>query len=295
MKTLFAGLSLLATNACALGYPLEPVGSQRYTIEVDGFVRHFYLYAPKGRGADEPLPIVLAYHGLGSSPGDMSVLADLQDHADSRGFLLIFPEAYLAAQSGWATNCTNCTPADNLGIDDVNFTEAIIAQVRATRAVDTTRIYATGFSMGGWFVQVLACERPDLVAAIAPVAALMPRPVALDCAPELPVGFAMFFSDADPTQAWGGTPGAFGLLGADSTARHWAELDGCDGEPIVIREPTWWPSQQTIERREWRGCEGGTVVRRYRFDGLPHTWPPGTTDRVLEMLWKHRRLTAGPS
>jgi polyhydroxybutyrate depolymerase len=51
---------------------------------------------------------------------------------------------------------------------DVAFFDAMLDDLRARYCVDPNRVFATGFSRGGFFVNALACERGDKLAAIAP-------------------------------------------------------------------------------------------------------------------------------
>ena len=66
---------------------------------------------------------------------------------------------------GWQHN-----PAEN-GDRDLKFVDAMIETLRAKYAIDDNRIYATGFSNGGFFCYLLWAERPQTIAAVAPGAA----------------------------------------------------------------------------------------------------------------------------
>jgi polyhydroxybutyrate depolymerase len=278
-------LVCLAVSACSLSTG-PAANTQRDTITVGRFERSYEVYVPRSYDGKRAVPLVLAFHGLGGTAGEMRLVTALNTRAESEQFIVVYPEAHPAANRGWAMNCTRCTPADTLGINDVEFTATIIAAVRRQYQVDASRIYATGFSMGGWFTYVLACERPDLVAAIAPVGALIARPVANSCHPTKPVGMAMFFGTADPTQAWEGRAGEYGLLGADSTATLWASLSGCGGQPTRTSLTGAWSS---VTRSEWGGCRDAVLVRQYRFENLGHSWPGGVTDEVLAVFARHQR------
>src|SRR6185295_18296539 len=52
--------------------------------------------------------------------------------------------------------------------DDFRFVDDIIADVEQSHCVDRQHMFATGFSMGGYFTNNLACQRPDLLRAAAP-------------------------------------------------------------------------------------------------------------------------------
>ena len=62
-----------------------------------------------------------------------------------------------ASNTGWP----------NANGEDVAFTDAILAQVEAALCIDTTRIFATGFSYGAGMSYALACARPDVFRGVA--------------------------------------------------------------------------------------------------------------------------------
>jgi pimeloyl-ACP methyl ester carboxylesterase len=70
---------------------------------------------------------------------------------------------------GWPT-----APGDEPP-DDLRFLAALIDALVAELGVDRGRVFAAGFSNGASIVYRLACERPELVAAAAPVAGALPR------------------------------------------------------------------------------------------------------------------------
>ncbi len=54
------------------------------------------------------------------------------------------------------------------GDRDLKFFDALLSHVRKTHKIDNRRIYATGFSNGGFFTYALWAARGDLLAAVAP-------------------------------------------------------------------------------------------------------------------------------
>ena len=61
----------------------------------------------------------------------------------------------------------NNTGWPNTNVQDVAFTDAILAQLEAGLCIDTTRIFATGFSYGAGMSYALACARPDVFRGVA--------------------------------------------------------------------------------------------------------------------------------
>ena len=50
----------------------------------------------------------------------------------------------------------------------MDFFEDMLTQIEQWRAIDRTKVFATGFSLGGFFSSVIGCDHPELVRAIAP-------------------------------------------------------------------------------------------------------------------------------
>ena len=64
--------------------------------------------------------------------------------------------------------------------------------------IDARRIYASGFSNGGFFVHRLGCERSTRFAAIASVAGEMAPALEKVCAPQAPVAVMTIHGTEDP-------------------------------------------------------------------------------------------------
>lgn len=140
---------------------------QRVELEVEDAGRHFYAQMP----ADPNAPLVLAFHGGGSTPLDMARFCRLADLAERKGFAIVFPSGsgpspeYLTWNAGIC-----CGHASRREVDDVGFIDRLLDHLLKRYAIDPSRVYATGMSNGGMFCYRLAAAMPHRIAAIAPVA-----------------------------------------------------------------------------------------------------------------------------
>lgn len=113
-------------------------------------------------------------------------------YADQENFLVVFPTSWkyrLIGETGvhekWNSvkMKTLVEPGEELK-DDVKFTRVILETLEATFNVDTTRLYATGFSNGGGFVLTrLIPEMNDVFAAYSTSGAGLYGEGALDVIP----------------------------------------------------------------------------------------------------------------
>lgn len=175
-----------------------------------GLDRTWSTYTPEGL-AGEDVPIVVVLHG---STQDGDAMRRTTGHrfeelADEHGFVVAYPDAF--------GNWNECRregewEAKERGVDDVAFMSHL---VRNTPRVDPDRVFVTGFSSGGQMAIRLALEAPDLVAAIAPVAANLPVAANSTCADSGEPVPALFVEGTDdPMNPYeGGDVALWGIFG----------------------------------------------------------------------------------
>jgi polyhydroxybutyrate depolymerase len=248
------------------------------TIITGGLIRYYEWTAPAG---DQAKPVLFVFHGYGGNAAEIRLSTDMSRQGKDAGYVVVFPQASNEAGRGWTMGCENCTEGDRRGVNDVTYVDAILDDLARRTPIDRSRVYAAGFSMGAWFTGALACHRPGLLRAIAPLGGLMPRPIAALCTSPQPVGALVIFGDADPTQPYNGSPGQFGLFGVDSSAIFWSDVANCRVERPSERK-TFGSTQVDVLRRE--DCDGGKIVERHSVIGLNHVWPSGSYDASREIL-----------
>ncbi len=100
----------------------------------------------EGKG---PVPLLLAFHGGGDSSFYIAYISDWAGIAHRHDFLLVAVENHL-----------NSTASEMV---------ELVEHLKKVYNIDPTRIYATGFSMGGIKTWDIIQEYPELVAAAAPM------------------------------------------------------------------------------------------------------------------------------
>ncbi len=200
--------------------------------------RSYSVYVPATLA---PRPaLVLALHGSMGNGEQMreGTYYRFDELADRDGFAVAYPDGF---EEHW-NDCRRVAPysANALDIDDVGFLRALVARLEAELGVDPARVYATGLSNGGQMAYRLALEAPELVAAVAPVAAGLPDAENLDCSPAgKPVAILILNGTLDPMNPFaGGRVALYGLWGdrgsvlsSDASAAWWAELAGHRAPP----------------------------------------------------------------
>jgi polyhydroxybutyrate depolymerase len=196
-------------------------------------------------------------------------VTDYNAVADQYGFVVAYPDGI---DLSWADGGGASVP-DRQGVDDVGFLAALIGRLSADYGIPPGRVFVTGMSAGAFMANRFACDRADLVAAIAPVAGTLGTGV--PCAPSRAVSVLAIHGTGDPVVPYNGggmvgRGGASDIISAPAMAARWAALDGCLC-PLVV-EP---PAPGEIHRSVAGGGAGGTEVSLVSIDGGGHTWPAG--------------------
>lgn len=248
------------------------------SLRVGDLVRSYAVYAPANLAPGAPL--VLALHG---SMGNAEQIRrgtgyGFERLADRHGFVVAYPEGY---DHHW-NDCRKeaSFAASRLGIDDVGYLRALVAQLRSEYDVDSTRVYAIGVSNGGSMVYRLALEAPDLVRAVAAVAANLPAAENMKCSPvQGRTAVLILNGTADPINPYdGGDVTLFGfgnrgrVLSARESAAYFARRNGITDPSTTEQLAQPEASATSAERTVWSST-AGTEVRLYTIRNGGHTIP----------------------
>ena len=166
--------------------------------------------------------------------------------------------------SGW--NGQGCCIS---GVDDVAHTKAMIAAVAEATCMDQSKLFATGFSNGGFMSYKLYCEIADQFAGIAPMAGLLSG----SCSPNAAQTVVHFHGTADTTIRYNGQ--GYGR-GAIESVEFTANEMGCDLTPRRVLSGTGTGnSGREYYCDRYTGCEGGNTVELCTIEGMEHTIPRG--------------------
>ncbi len=256
------GLACLAWGlaACAVD---EPGHSTRVGMWHGGLKRQYRVYVPTGYEQDNPAPLVFMFHGGLGSSRQLENAAEMDAQADRTGALVVYPDGVVATWN--AGRC--CGPPQRNNLDDVSFVMAVLDDVAARFNVDRSRIYAAGMSNGAMFSYRLACERPDVFAAVAPVAGTR----MVDCVPSRPVAVMHVHGRQDAFVPWGGGVGC-GPSKADMTPveeglETFASAASCGNTSTVVAD------ENGVTCRQRDGCVQGAEVTLCEVGTGGHSWP----------------------
>lgn len=229
-------------------------------IVVAGKDRRYFFIEPSKLESGKPMPLVLVFHG---------------DGGDAVGFHRAWPferasgdGAFVAYLDGLGSTWDLETTKNNR---DIAFVDAVVQELAASHPIDRARIFATGYSSGGFFSNVLACHRPGLLRAIASNAGGAPYNQREKwgngypkCPGQEPVATLALHGERD-----------FGvdLSSGRFSAEYWAYVNGCKTDEM---ETTGYP-----ECHAFRGCPDAKAVAFCSIPTLGHwVW-----DQAADASW----------
>lgn len=127
-------------------------------IDVKDMEREYRLVVPASIDPAKPAPLVFAFHGLGDSKDLMPIYSQLPALAEKHGFVLVIPNG---KKKHWPL-------LPEMAKDDLAFFDALYSLAATKYNIDLNRVYLTGMSNGAYFCHVVASQRSDKIAAIAP-------------------------------------------------------------------------------------------------------------------------------
>jgi poly(3-hydroxybutyrate) depolymerase len=147
--------TLAATAGCGKAPTLR---DGTYTIQSGGRARTYILRLPANYNRNQAHRLVVGLHWLNGSANDVvgNGFYGLQQRAGNSA-IFVAPQGL---DAGWA----------NTGGRDVTLVDDILRTIENDLCVDTSLRFALGFSYGGAMSYALACARPTVFRAVAPIA-----------------------------------------------------------------------------------------------------------------------------
>jgi polyhydroxybutyrate depolymerase len=250
------------------------------SLEHEGRTRTWRAYLPAQRAASPALVFVL--HGSGGDweQARAGYAYDFDVLAETEGFIPIYPDGF---EQHW-NDCRKAGPyvANTLDVDDVGFFRALVERFASEHGADRARVFATGISNGGQLALRLALEAPDLVRAVAPVAASLPAERNMDCRPAgRPVSVLIMNGTDDPMNPFeGGDVALYGLVGnrgavlsSAESADYFRDIAGYNGAAERSVLPDLAPDDgSTVEVTRWQ-ASGRKSVALYAIQNGGHNAP----------------------
>ena len=236
----------------------------------DGVTREYIVYVPAVYNGSSSVPLLFNFHGYGMSANNQMSYGNMRAVADTAGFILVYPQGTLFWGSphwnvgSWTLGST---------ADDIGFTEAMIDTLAANYNIDLNRVYSCGYSNGGYFSFVLACQLSAEIAAIGSVGGTMSTETYNSCNPSHPTPVVTIHGTDDATVSYsGGNPNNSESLSDVNT--YWANYNNTIVPPVVSTLPNINTTDgSTAELSLFDNGDNCTSVEHYKVIGGGHDWP----------------------
>jgi polyhydroxybutyrate depolymerase len=273
-----AGGSVGSKNNCGARSGMR--GKTSRSIMVSGSKRTFIAYLPQMANATQPLPFVYVFHGATQTGQQLYDMTEYAKLADSEGIAVVFPDGQgvsslssTGSLTPWSVTdgppvCGAGTLVSNLNAVDFAFVDAIKTDLEQDQCIDDKHIYATGFSMGGYFTHHIACDRMDFRAAAPHSGGTM---AALSSCTTGHMPIIIFHGTADPLIAGScDDPKLSSDPSFPPSATLWAEKNGC--KPTYTTIPANGTSGSNGTCYMYDGCPADGQVEMCSFQDMAHCW-----------------------
>jgi polyhydroxybutyrate depolymerase len=218
------------------------------TLQIDHLERTFFFHVPKQISSHSKL--ILVYHGSKLPAKLMQIFTghEFDEQADKLGnAIIVYPQGY---KNNW-NDCRKNTPypARQLNLDDIGFTEQIIAYFIEHYHIASQEVYAVGFSNGGAMVMKLAKQKPQWFKGFAIIGANLPVETNDTCTDlRQPVSLLMISGEKDPISPYNGGDiildgQSLGeVMSVEETLQHWLTVSKCQNKAETM---TYYPNKQS--------------------------------------------------
>lgn len=271
---------------------------QKQYIEIDGKTREYIIYIP-GRLQVKP-PLVVALHGYTDNDSAFMNYTGLNRVAKKNGFAVCYPQGLIdsTGKTFWQVGYSFHR---NEKVNDVRFISMLTEYLQKAYEFDPERTFVTGMSNGGDLCILLACKKPGIFKAAAPVVGCMMKVVYDSCSSSTPIPVFMINGTKDKTTWWAGDLDDDQHYGpyfpALATFDFFAGKNKCtvltsDTLPDINKSDS-----SYIIAKKYSGGFNGNQVWLYTVVGGGHNWTgkEGNMDlNASEEIWNFFKLTGNP-
>ena len=282
MRRLFSGLAkadVAGRGGAALRRSQSPPLPEGARFETRTFVneagtRAYKVYVPSGCN-DQP-PVVVMLHGCTQDPDDFAAGTRMNEVAEEKKFLVVYPRQPQSANMQKCWNWFNASEQRRDG-GEASLIAGIAREVVASFSADPAQVYVAGLSAGGAAAAIMAATYPDLFAAVGVHSGL-----ACGAARDMLSAFAAMGGGGPVEPRQGPLVPTIVFHGdADKT------VNPVNGEQVIaqvmpkaeLTETTIYgetPAGMTYTRRLYVDRDGACVGERWALHGAAHAWSGGS-------------------
>ncbi|HUO25163.1 MAG TPA: PHB depolymerase family esterase [Candidatus Aquilonibacter sp.] len=266
-------------------------------VTVNNVTRTYLVHLPEGYDQQQHYPVVILLHGLNQDPDQMARLTQFNELADKDSIIAVYPNALngrwsigLAApaiyrgpyrRGPWGPRYPPPPPRQRRQgagrpAADLEFFNQMLDKLSNKYSVDPARVYVAGLGEGGFMALRVGCNMGDRIAAIAAVAAALPK--TMNCVALRPVAVLLMNGTNDPILPHGGgsyKDAPLKVLSAEDSAKYWARQNHCAEKPNQTKLPSLQKGFKDTKVYTYDNCQADAQVALYDVKDGGHTWPGG--------------------
>lgn len=272
-------LNRLGVDATRLadGFLFDRASFQLPASTGSGTARAWFVYAPPSYDPSKPTPVVVLLHGRPSNATSMAFMTRMNDVADKKGFLVVYPEGI---NNEWNAFYDLTRQRSLAPQDDIRFLRELLADLGQDFNIDRRRAYVGGYSNGGFMTFRLACSMADTFAGFAAVDATLYTVLKDKCRGGTATPILIMNGTADPSVSYTGVSvedpegrETRVTLSVPETVAWFINRNDCSMVGATTNLPPRGRSPGTsVIRFAPKDCKKAPVMF-WRIDGGGHTWP----------------------
>jgi polyhydroxybutyrate depolymerase len=194
----------------------RPDPKVQQTMDIGGTTRYYLLDVPTSADNQTPLMLIFALHGHNMNNVSVVGLYNFTSRSNGKA-ITVYPQGDGDAPgttSKWGSGITS-----NWTSNETNYTfiQTLMNDLESRFCIDPSRVFITGFSMGGMFTNAIACAHNSWFRGFAPVEGMGPG----SCADKNAKPAIMIHQGTADTTV---TPTA----GGEPTRDFWIKQNGCN-------------------------------------------------------------------
>ena len=238
-------------------------GLQTKTFSHDNVNRNYLIYIPDSYDSEIDYPLMFLFHGFGGIASEFINTADMRDLAESKNFIVVYPQGLDLGGTGSHWNCSNPSADNKSDVDDIGFIENLIDQLIVDYPViDSKRIYAAGYSNGGFMSYYLACNSKKF-AAIGSVAGTMLDDSYQSCNANFPTAMINIHGTNDFDVPYDGNTYYPSI---PEVVDWWKNFNNTPNEDLLTNQ------DGSIEQYKYYNDAGDIYVEHIKIIGGEHYW-----------------------
>ena len=238
-------------------------GLQTKTFSHDNVNRNYLIYIPDSYDSEIDYPLMFLFHGFGGIASEFINTADMRDLAESKNFIVVYPQGLDLGGTGSHWNCSNPSADNKSDVDDIGFIENLIDQLIVDYPViDSKRIYAAGYSNGGFMSYYLGCNSKKF-AAIGSVAGTMLDDSYQSCNASFPTAMINIHGTDDFDVPYDGN---IYYPSIPDVVDWWKNFNNTPNEDLLTNQ------DGSIEQYKYYNDAGDIYVEHIKIIGGGHYW-----------------------